>query len=292
VTVGGWRAAALGVCGVAALILVVGNGGSEATGKDGKSSRTKIDRIAIADVPFESGGKRIGVEVSAGYRPDLTGSGAAAFRHRLVARVRAIVGGEKFSADPEPNARLNNLLLDQRRLLIEHHLFFSRSESRRIRRGLRGKQALFSAVTTYSVDRDQDGESDSTAQDRLQDDSPNQVTPPDTGGGTDIGQESNPCSRAQNKSVCRNVPSDPKTTTHFWDTVTLRPACPIGTFVIIYETGMSGGGEFPYRINSNPANLDRHTTNVMDRPTLYVTDDNLHHPVRWTATYACTPNGR
>ncbi len=276
-------------CCIAVLVVVAGSAGSEAAAGNGKSLRTKVDRIAIADVPFKQGNRRIGVEVRARYRPDAVTAGAAGFRYRVIARVKAIVGGKAFSADPEPDARLDGRLLSPLRL--EHHLFFSRSDSRRIRSGLSSKQVRFSAATTYSVDRNQDGQSDATAQDLLQDASPNQVTPPDTGG-TDLGSVSDPCSQAENRSVCQNVPSLPKTTTHFWDTASLSPNCPAGTQVIDYQPDVAPSEVFPYRIDASPSNLDRHTTDLFSSPILKVTDDNLHHPVQWTATYACTPSGR
>jgi hypothetical protein len=207
----------------------------------------------------------------------------------VIARAKAIVGGKTFSAAPEPDAGLNGRLLGPQRL--EHHLFFSRKESRRIRSALRRKQVRFSASTTYSVDRDGDGQSDATARDLLQDASPTQVTPP-ASGGTDLGEVSDPCSKADNPSVCQNVPSLTETATHFWDTVALSPNCPAGTQVIDYTPEVAPSEVFPYRIDSDPASSDRHTTDLFESPILKVTDDNLHHPVRWTAIYACTPNGR
>ena len=279
----------MAACCVALLIVMAASAGSEAAGKNSNSLRTKIDGIAIAYVHFKKGDRRIGVEVRARYRPDAAGTGTAAFRYRAIARVKASVGGKTFSADPEPDARLDGHLLAPQRL--EHHLFFSRSESRRIRSGLRAKQVRFSATTTYSVDRNLDGQSDATAQGFLQDASPDQVTPSDSGA-TDLGSVSDPCSKAQNRSVCQNVPSLPKTTTHFWDTVSLSPNCPAGTQVIDYQPDVAPSEVFPYRIDASPSNLDHHTTDLFASPILKVTDDNLHHPVHWTATYACTPSGR
>jgi hypothetical protein len=280
---------------VAALVIAAGITSSEAPAKRSKTSRPTITEIAIADAPVAKGG-RIGVEVSARYRPAVT-PGAAGFRHRLVARVKARVGGRTFSAKPGADANLKDLRLSTSPTLARHHLFFSSADSRRIRSARMtfdaASSAEFLATVTDSVDTNQDGTSDASASDTAMDDTPQVLTSPSSG--SQLGdQVPNPCYGSIHPD-CMNVPSLPKATTHFWDQAKLSPNCPAGTSVVEAahppDNPDPNAGQFVYHITVSPANRDEYSQTSWT-PNVYIVDWNSHHPATWTVTFACSIDGR
>ena len=294
---GAWRLRGVGITGVTALVLGAGiaAGSAPATdpvsAKPSQGSRAKITRIAIADVEFRGGNKRIGVEVAARYRPFHSGHGAATFVHRFAARAKAEIGSKTFAADPEPDARLkSSLTTDGRRLPLEAHLFFSRAESRGIRQARKARGVNFVGAVTYSVDRNADGTSDASFSDQAEDDTPQVVTRGAPGGG--LATPSVPCSVSTEPAKCTNVVSNPVTAPHFWATEKLVPPdCPSGTEILEYGPDNEGEGDTVYHVTNSPSDSDHFTVNTIDEPTLYVTDDNLHHPVVYQARYGCSPGG-
>ena len=280
-----------GAAGAAALALaiVVAAGAAPAPGSPAaKQPRAQVAQLSIAEFPVEKG-QKIGIEVAARYRLAGSGADASAFVHRFLARAKAELGARSFAANPGGDARIvERVTTDRARVKIRAHLFFSRAESRAIRRARKEGAVDFVGAVTYSVDRDGDGTPDASFGDRREDATPRVVTP----GGADVGsQDLDPCQHSTD-STCVNTPSNAVKAPHFWATETLKPDCPSGLKVVEVEDDEVDPDYYPYGIRTDPSDKDHFTVDTVAAPTLYVTDDNLSgHPVTYVAVYGCSVTG-